>query len=130
MARLKGGKYLIDLGLIESGEDIIDKFPKDLIEQLKKYADFVSGVFNENVLDFLKTFELYFKDDASGYQYKTDNSIIVLADDYATIKLHSSFTEISDDNDVVVWDFMFEFGVDVGLETISCLYASRNVTLQ
>lgn len=85
MARLKGGKYLIDLGSIDDGDDVTLKFPKELVEELSNSVD-ENDYFRDDIVSYLKEFEFTFFLEDDAYTYK-GIPVIELYDDKSEIDL-------------------------------------------
>ena len=94
MARLKGGKILIKLdGVLESGTDITDRLPKELISFLKE--NFNGSFFKEDVLERLKPIEIIVKESTSNETYHVLCDAR-LNDDYSAIILSSLLSNLED----------------------------------
>lgn len=70
MARVKGGRYLIELGKIGDGDNVLSKLPKELIDLLNNHFDKSLGILNQNITKALKVFELSFYDNDSLLEIK------------------------------------------------------------
>ena len=99
MARLKGGKYLINLGEVEDNENYFDRLPKELQEILYEHADNVQYLLLEDIVDVLKSFELKFI--YNDYRI-SGNPIIKLSDDLVFLML-----KINDNNEDSVESYVF-----------------------
>ena len=126
MARLKGGKYLINLGVLENNTNYVDRFPKELITYIQEHTD-SEGFFDYELNEKLKPFEISFVDE-NGYKLKIV-PILKIGDDSSSIVL--SGNEITkDDNLLYIDTYHFIIYYDDGVLVIYYTHDSVQISLE